>query len=116
VVQVVVGCQEGAQETLIDLGVEDGDALPFVGQHVGVAARRRRALDYLPPLPTQRDAISNNTYRVIEIIGTESHPTESTQPSATVWQERRRPHADSTGSKCNRFVAASRTEPLHTFQ
>jgi hypothetical protein len=32
------------------------------------------------------------------------HPAETTQRSTTVWHERRRPHADSTGSRCNRFV------------
>jgi len=56
--------------------------------------------------------MSNHTYRVIEITGTS--PDAIDAATAPVWHERRRPHADSTGSKCNRFVATSRTEPSHT--
>jgi hypothetical protein len=85
-----------------------------LGKRPTTPDRRGRAPTILQPLSTQGDAITNHTYRVIEI--SEPHPTESTRRSATVWHERRRPHADSTGSKCNRFVATSKTEPLHTFQ
>jgi dodecin len=69
VVQVVGRLPGGAQETLVDLGVEDGDALPFVGQHVGVAARRRRALDYRSAAANPKGCDQQQHLPQIENIG-----------------------------------------------
>jgi hypothetical protein len=51
---------------------------------------------------------------MIEIIGTAIDGIDAA--IRTVWHERQRPHAEATGSTSNRFLAASKTAPSHTFQ